>query len=352
MKMEKWDEAKNHFQEVLDTSKDPALDQSAEDYIEKIEKIKQMIALRSKKIFLTGTLGIQYDSNVLLVNSSNPTSGDPSKVGDVRYVTGGGVEYRPVYEDHHEFSVKTKADLIYSSKGDNVSADPLLYSLKVPYKYKGMISGKGYKLELVPGYEILRLDIDKSGATAGYLGAFGEKEAYLNSVTFDVLNNLVMSGDHIMGFNFKYRSDSSQNSSSQGTSSDSTATKLTLEWQNIFFFNQKKNLGLIGTLGYSTNKSSSNLSYNRFDISAMGLFPIAYEFQGVGGITYYQATYPDKSESRADNDIGITLAATRPLYPWLNMSLVGTYTDNQSNLAANTYSKYLVMTVFSANWSL
>lgn len=353
MKMEKWDEAKDHFQETLDTSKDPALDQSAEDYIEKIERIKQMLVLKSRKWFLTGTIGMQYDSNVLLVQSSSPTAGDPSKVGDYRYLTGGGVEYRPIYEDNYEFSIKTKGDLIYSSKGDNVSADPLMYSIKFPYKYKGMLWGKGYKLEVVPGYEMLRLDIDRSGANSGYIGAFGEKEAYLNSMTLDLLNNIVINNDHIMGVNLKYRSDSSQNSTVTGTASDATATKIGLDWQNIFFFNQKKNLGLIGTAGYSMNKSSASLTYNRIDLSAMALFPVPYEFQGVGGISYYQASYPDKTpQSRTDNDIGLTLALSRPLYPWLNWSVVGTYTDNQSNLTANTYNKYLLMTVLTANWSL
>jgi len=351
MKLEKYDEAKNHFQEVLDTSSDPALDQSAEDYVEKIERIKQFLAEKAKKIFLTGSLGLQYDSNVLIVSSSSADAGDPSKVGDYRYITGGSIEYRPLYEPQQELSVKARGDLIYSSKGDNVTADPLLYTLKAPYKYKSQVWKRGYKLELTPGYEMLYLDKDSSGAEEGYFKAWREKDDYLKSVTFDVSNNLVMSDSHIMGVNIKYRNDQSESKTAVGDSNPS-AQKWTLEWQNIYFLNQRKDWGLIGTLGYSDNRADGkNLTYKRLDASAMALFPVGWEFKGVGGLSYYQSNYPDKSTSRVDDNITAKVALARPLYDWLNLSLIGSYTDNRSTSEVNAYNKYSIMSVLTADWA-
>ncbi len=353
MKLEKYDEAKDHFQEVLDTSSDPALDQSAEDYIEKIERLKAFLKQKSKKLFFSATIGMQYDSNVLLTNSSSSTSSDPSKIADTRTLGGISVEYRPVYADKYEFSVKGKTDYMYSTKGENAGADPLLYSVKAPYKYKSTLFGKGYKLEVVPGIEKLLLDEDKSGATSGITGAYGQKDNYLYSTTFDWLNNFVMADDHIMAVNLKYRTDRNDSQTAVGDS-DPTATKWGLNWQNILFFSSKKNLGLIGDLGYSMNKATGkSLTYNRYDASAMMLFPVPWEFQGVGGIAYYQANYPDKTpQSRTDSNLALSLNFIRPLTDWLNMTVSGSYTNNASNLDANTYNKYLLMTVFTANWSL
>lgn len=353
MKMEKYDEAKTHFQEVLDTSNDPALDQSAEDYIEKIERLKTFLKLKAKKFFFTASGGLQYDSNVLLVNSSSSSAGDPSRIADTRYLTGLSVEYRPVFEEKMEFSLKTKTDLIYSSKGDNAGADPLLTSLKAPFKYKGNLLGKGYKLEVIPGYENLQLDEDKSGATGDFFKALNEKELYLHSYTLDVMNSFVMKDSHILGINIKYREDYSESHISVGDNNP-TATKFNLGIQNMFFFNDKKNLAFIGDLGYTINQAKGkSLTYNRYDVSAMMLFPVPWNFQGVGGIAYYTANYPDKSsEKRTDNDIAVSLNLIRPLKDWLNLTVGGTYTDNQSNLSANTYNKYVFMAVLTANWSL
>jgi hypothetical protein len=352
MKMEKWDEAKNHFQDVLDTSKDPALDQSAEDNIEKIEKIKQNIALKSKKIFLTGSLGMQYDSNVLLVNSSSPNSGDPSRIGDNRYVTGASVEYRPLYEDNHEFSVKGKGDLIYSSKGDNVSADPLMYVLMASYKYKGLLWGKGYKLEVHPEYRLLNLDIDRTGATGGYFSSFSEKENYLGVVGIGMKNNFVMKDTHIMGINLWVANGTALNSSASGAN-DSTGIAKQLDWENIFFLSPKKDLFFMGKITYFDLKANgSSLTNTRYAASGMLGFPLPYEFQGIGGLSYAMVNYPDKTpQTRDDKEAIATFMLARPVLPWLKGSLVASYTDNKSNLDANTYNKYLIMTVFTANWS-
>jgi hypothetical protein len=296
---------------------------------------------------------MQYDSNVLLVNSSTPDSGDPSKVGDYRYVTGLGAEYRPYYSETQEFSLKARDDLIYSSKGDNVTADPLLYSLKAPYVYKGVLFGKGYKLEAAPGYELLYLDTDKSGATGGYLSSYTDKEEYLESLTLDLNNNFVMNDNYILAVNFKYRSDKNQTPTATGTS-DPTASKWTLEWQNINFLNSTKDIGLVSTLGYTLNKSSGlTLTYNRYDLSAMVFFPVPYRITGAGGIAYYHADYPDDVPLvRTDNDLALNLTLMRPLNSWLSASLSGNYTDNQSTFDAYAYKKYLIMAVLTANWSL
>src|SRR5262249_26430019 len=104
----RYEPAKVSFQEVLDTSNDPKMDQSAEDYIEKIDRILAFIRNKEKTFLFNFTTGMQYDSNVLSVNTSDPSTGSATDVADMRTIMGGSAEYRPVYTKETEFSAKLR----------------------------------------------------------------------------------------------------------------------------------------------------------------------------------------------------------------------------------------------------
>ncbi len=83
----------------------------------------------------------------------------------------------------------------------------------------------------------------------------------------------------------------------------------------------------------------------------MSIFPLVFGFSGLGGIAYFNADYMKRTDGRKDANLAYTVGASRPLLPWLNLSLIGSYTDNQSTLTANTFNKYMLMSAFTANWS-
>ncbi|MGE3973481.1 MAG: tol-pal system YbgF family protein [Bdellovibrionales bacterium] len=347
----KYDEAKNSFQEVLDTSSDPALDQKAEEYMEQIDKAKAYAKNSEKKWFLGMTAGMQYDSNVLLVNSSSPSSSDPSQVADYRYLTGFSAEHRALYSKEYELSIKGRADLMYSTKAENVAADPLAYSLKVPYKYKGMLFQKGFTVTATPGYEVLNLDENRSGANKDYISTIPEKDLYLTSYTGDLATMFVMTQDWFTGLTLKLRSDYSSSKAATGDN-DPTAFKYTLTYNNMLFLNTKKNQAVLADIGFTDNRSlGKNLTYNKYDLAATYMHPLFYDIQGIFQLAMYQSNYPDKSGGRTDTNTTMLLNFSKPLLEWLSLSFGGNYINNQSTLTANTYNKYTITTTLSANYS-
>ena len=236
----KYERAKQSFQEVLDTSQDPRLDEKAEAMMEQIDKIMEYAKLRKTKFFVQLVSGIQYDSNILLVADSNPQQASPSEIGDNRFVGGGSVYWRPIFDQKYEFGVKAKADVLYTFRTQFAQADPLLYNLTAPFVLKSQIFNKSIRSEIRPGYEILNLDTTNSGS----------KKAFMNSILMDWNNSLVMNDNWISSYNLRFRRDDFPDAASQN------ANRYTLNLNNIYFLDPKKTRGVIGDLGYTLNDAS------------------------------------------------------------------------------------------------
>ncbi len=338
----KYEEAKIAFQEVLDTSSDPKLDERADEYIDRINSAIRFAANKEKTFLVGFSLGSQFDSNILL-DPVQAEQGTPTNGGGTRMIAGGSLAWRPYYEKNGEFSIAAKTDLIYSSDSKFIAADPLLYGVKAPYKYKGMLFGKGTQIEIAPGTEILYLDTTKSGT----------KKLYSNATTFDFLNMFVMKEDWIQAFNFKWRADKPTDDivAAGGSDNDSTGTKISLNWNNILFINKKKTKGYITDLTYASNKATGKqLTYTRFDLGLGYLFPVPMELSGMVQAVYYSATYPEHSATRADSNIAVNASLSRPIKEWLNTALALNYTTNQSNVKTSAYQKYSATLVFSSNF--
>ncbi|HEX4925722.1 MAG TPA: hypothetical protein VFV50_16635 [Bdellovibrionales bacterium] len=350
----RYEPAKDSFQEVLDTSQDPKMDQAAEDYIEKIEGILYFIRNKEKQFFITASIGAQYDSNVLLVNTSDPSTGTATDVADTRTVFGAGFEYRPVYTKETEFSAKIKTDMIFSQKSTNVLADPFLVALKLPYKHKGMLWGKGYRMELTPGYEILKLDVDQSGASKSMFAALGDKENYLNSITLDWVNTRIMTDDWYTSYNLKLRSDAVGNEagSSAAGDNDPSAFQATFTWNNMWFMNKKKTTAWVTDLGLTQNSAKGkNLAYTKLSGSASYMMPWVWDMTAMGNLTLYHSQYPQRDPSaRQDTNAAATVMVLKPVTDWLKTSLSVNYTLNESNVSSSKYNKLLGMLLFSGEW--
>lgn len=330
-----YEKAQIYFQEVLDTSQDPKMDEQAEQYIEKIQRLLQFARNKQKKFLGELSAGVQYDSNILLVSDSSADQSAASDIGDTRYSGGAGLMWRPVFEKEYEFGIKARGDLIYTSRPNFFQADPLLYSLTAPFIYKGQVLNKGAKIEVKPGYEVLYLDLNNDRV----------QDLTMYSVTADSLNTLIMSDTWFSSLNLKYRQDKFPNGATQD------ADKWTLNTNNIFFFNAKKTQGLSTDLSYVMNDAKgSSYKYNRFDIGANYLAPLPWEIQFIGGIVFYSADYVNDPTKRLDNNTTLSAVFSKPLLPWLSGVVMGNYTKNSSNITARSYSKYTAGTFLSANF--
>lgn len=333
----RYEQAKPNFQETLDTSSDPRLDEKAEEYIEKIDRILMFAKNKAKQFLFSAKLGTVYDSNVLLTANSTADQASPSSIGGPRAIVGGSIHWRPIYEKAHEFGLKLNTDYYYTFTSSLAQADPFLNNLNAPYVYKGMLWGKGYKLELKPAYEILNLDANNDGT----------KERYMDSIVFDCSNTLVMNENWYSSYNLKSRKDTV--SSSTGLN----AVKVTLNFNNIFFFNKKKTVGVVADGGLTSNNAEGrDNKFSRFDIGGTYLTPGPWETQATAGLAFFQANYSESSTGRADSNFTLATSMSKSLYDWLSGNINASYVINNSNQSANAYKKYTIGIQFAADYSL
>ncbi|MCB0408135.1 MAG: tetratricopeptide repeat protein [Bdellovibrionales bacterium] len=338
---EKWDESQTSFEQVLDTSEDPRMDEKAEEYIEKIANIKAWNKKKEKPFTLVAMVGAQYDSNVLLSPDGVASQGSTIE-GDMRGVLMGQLQYRALYERSHEFVPTAMTYYQRSSKDSVSSADVFLNNIALPYTYKGTALGKGYKFTAKPAYELINMDVNEDGT----------REVVLNSIIANFDNTFVMNDRWIASYIFEARQDDSQLTTSTNDD-DADAIRYTLKTKHINFLNEKKKKLLISNFAIVYNDANGkNKKYQRFELGATYMKPINWwESTWNLGLAIYQLNYPDASTARKDLNATLTTGITRPVYDWLNFGVTATYTNNNSDVSTNQYSKYTVMTNFTSNYS-
>ena len=339
-----YEKAKPHFEYVLDTSEDPKLDERAEQLIERIASILFFAKQKETKFFLNATLATQYDSNILLLSNETLQQDTSTEDSGLRLIGIGGFKYRPVFGKHHEFS--TDLDLAYYYSLDDAfsSADPFQATLSTPYTYKGKVWNKGYKLDVTPGYELLYMDALNTGS----------RDNILKSTKIDIDQTFVMSERWFAKYSFGFRIDDSQLAVTDAAD-DQSAKKYTLETTQTFILDKGKTRMAIGGLGFTINSADgANNNYFRYDLSASYIRPLkvsSWDLSWVASLSYYNQNYGDRDDNRKDNNFALSNTLSKPLGEKYSVSVTADYTNNNSNVTANTYNKYTIMTSFSANHS-
>lgn len=340
-------QARDHFQTVLDTSRDPKLDQRAEEAIEQILRLQQFEAERAKKWYLTATVGLNYDSNVLQISDSQLDTGSASDTIGYRFLQQASLRYRPIYEADKEFAAQLDLLNMYSvddsfqSDQDLRNADPLVATLTLPYTRKGLLLGKGHKIDFVPGFETIYMSIENN-----------ENKAILNSYLFNILNTVIMSENWFANYNLEMRYDQSGLDSSTGTN-DSSAFKAKLGWGNYFFLNQDKTRIVTADAGYTSNQAKGdNAVYDRLDL---GLGYVGQTFWNMtynAKISYFQLSYTKNTNGRADNSYTGSFALSKKLTERYSSGLLTSYNRNDSNVESNRFDRISVMLTLSGAWNL
>lgn len=325
---EKYEASKGAFEKVIDTSGDPRLDQQAEDYIDRIASAMAFQKMRENKWTVTGTLGLMYDSNVLLTPDSS--SATATNVADARLVTSLDLQYRPILSEKNEFSPHASANLTNSSKNTAAPADPFIYTLAAPYSHNVEIGKKRGRITATPGYELLYMDPSSTGT----------KQKELTSYYLTLDGTLVNSKTWISSYTLEYRSEDSSDASSVGPD-DMDATKYTLRTVQTLMIDKKK--AIMPTLGYIKNSAKgTNKIYSRYDLGITYAAPMMWEMTWTAGLAYYNMKYPNVP--RTDTNYALNLGLSKPVREWVIWGLTGNYTKNGSTVAANEYNKYLIMT--------
>lgn len=340
---EEYSEAKTSFQAVLDTSKDPLLDERAEAYIEQILRAQQIADERSHRWTLSASVGEMYDSNILLTSNSQRDSGTATNAAGWRSLLSGSARYRAIYTDTNEFAGQVDLVTLYSVndsfKSDQSirNADPTVATLTLPWTHKGVWLGKGHKLDIIPGYESTIMSIEGN-----------ESKIILNSALFSVANLFVMNDRWFSSQLFDARLDQSQLTSSVGDD-DASAVKVRFGTTNLLFLNDKKDQILIPEGGLTFNQAKGkNATYTRLDLGVGYLMPWKWETTANFKLGYFYLDYAQKGPERTDNSLTFTSGLSKKLSEIWSGGLLGSYNMNQSNETPNTYNKFTVLATLSA----
>ncbi len=338
-----YEASKEQFQKVLDISKDPKLDASADAYIETILRLMQFEAERKRKWTLSATLGLNYDSNILQISDSQMDTGTASNTAGYRVLQQGSVKYRPVFSEKKEWATQLDLVNMYTLddgfKYDSTlhKTDPMLATLTLPYTFKGLVGGKGLKADIVPGYESLYMAVE--GDTP---------EEILTSYILNSLNTLVMSENWFSSYNLEMRYDASKLSSSTGVN-DSTAFKAKLGFGNMLFLNKEKNQILTADLGYTSNQAKgANVVFDRIDLAVGYIGPAFWEMTYNPKISYFMLNYTQNSNGRTDHSYTASCALSKKINDTFSSAFMMSYNINQSNVDSYTFKRLSGMITLTA----
>ncbi len=339
----RWELARTEFQAVLDESNDAVLDQRAEDYIEQILRMQQVEAERSRRWTLSGTIGEMYDDNVLLSSDSDRDRGNATNTAASRALLQGTAKYRAIYEENNEWAIQMDAmtmisvDQNFQTSQAISNSDATIAGLTLPWTHKSVINGRGYKLDVIPGFETTYMSIENN-----------EWKSIYNSYVLNFQNLFVMKENWFTNLNIDLRQDVSGLSSSTGDD-DSTAFKSKVTWANINMpFTDKRQI-LLSDLAYTNNNSlGKNSVFNRIDLGIGFICPWKWETTFSSKLGVFLLEYPQNATGRRDNNLGLTLGLSRKISEKLTTGFNASYTINNSNVEVNQYKKFTTLLTLSA----
>lgn len=335
---EQYDPAKKSFETVIDTSQDSAMDAQAEEYLERIANAMLFAKMREKMWSLSAVVGVMYDSNVLLAPDNAADQGTATNIGDVRLLTAAELGARPVFNQHHEWQVTGSANLTNSSKNSAAKADPWFYNVTAPYSYKGVLFNKGYRFTLKPAFETLYMAIDG-----------GTKTNVLRSGVVTLDNTFVMTRDWFSTYSLEWRAD---DASGEGNEDDnnSDANKYALRTVQALFLDKAKKSVVMGNLGFVVNAAKgANRKYQRYEMGANLVRPTSWNASWSAGLNAYQARYQSADPRREDLNVTLSAGLSKPVREWVTWGVLASFTRNNSNQDAYSYSKYLLLTTATFN---
>jgi hypothetical protein len=234
----------------------------------------------------------------------------------------------------HELFLKANAGLTNSKKDKSAPADPYLFSLAAPYSFKGTLGKKAFKFTLKPGYEMLYMA--PSGSST--------KVSTLNSYFVLLDTTFIMNPTWFANYTFEYRGDDSQLASSVGAE-DADAAKYSLRTNQTVFLDKSRKRALIGSAGYVRNAAKGkNKNYSRIEGGVTFARPWKWDTTWSVGLSFYKLDYPKATPGRDDFNLSLSSGLSKPVKEWLIWGLSGSYTKNDSNVTAQEYSKFTIMT--------
>ncbi|MEI7973825.1 MAG: tetratricopeptide repeat protein, partial [Bdellovibrio sp.] len=349
---EKYNEAKDAFEFVLDQSTDPALDRQADSYIEQIANILSFQEKQKKPWTLSFNAGLLSDSNILSAATNTAT-----EQSGYRISIGAGVDYRFRYKEKSESSLRwSVSDLnsIWNSRFQYIDSfqryDPLVTSLTNLWKWRRKWGQTPVQIGLTPGFETIHMDVD-GVSNQDFLTRFyslRRRELILSSIVLKNDYSFVIRPQWLSTPSIEIRSDTSMIESSE--EEDQKALKMNLNWNNAWFMDEKLSRGHLFDIGAIVNSAlGNNQKFQRWDLSYSYITAIFKESGLSARLNFAGIKYPNHSSSRSDSQINASLGLRTPLgKKWVWANSLG-HSINSSNIDSFQYSRTTLQSSFE--WS-
>jgi hypothetical protein len=221
------------------------------------------------------------------------------------------------------------------------NADPTILTFTVPWTYKGVLLGRGYKLDIAPGYESIYMSVENN-----------ENKEIIGSILLNVSNLLVMNETVFSNFNAEIRKDQSNLASSTGDN-DSSAIKVKLINTNTIFVNSEKTQIVQTETALTMNQAQGlNTSYNRVDLGLTYVRPVMWDTVANAKLGFFYLNYPQNPNERTDTSWTLSAGASKKLSELYTVGGITSYNINSSSVDANQYKKWSAMVTLSAFWGL
>jgi tetratricopeptide (TPR) repeat protein len=335
----KFQEAKDKFQYVLDTTKDAGMDTRAELQIEEIIAIERFQEESKKNFSFSAYTGMMYDSNVLNIADNNSSL----DLKSYRLMYGGSVDYKAIYTPKHTLIPRFAISDIYSldtSFGSDTtlqSADPLNAELSTPYSYNFTWNNKAAALTLVPAYSQIYMSLDENSRDLIYSSASLGTQ---------------LSTSHFEKWMNTYRFDFSSDTFHPATTpeNDQSALKFGLNLSTTRFFDNTGYKTLSFLLAYTLNDATGiNSKYDRYMLSVAGTYPLAEKMLAYSKLDYTAQDFSKSVTNRSDTGFIVTAGSSYELKTNLSLNFSAQYNDNSSNVELYDYNKFVFMTMISYN---
>lgn len=334
---ENYESALASFENALDTSQNPKLDNKIDAYIEKTLKAQAFNDSIKFKNTLSYFIGLGHDSNIINLNKDNFTDVD---LGSYSALYGLSYSYRLIHKMNYsvipEVSISDNYSMDTSFKATSTiqSSDALQWGFLIPWKFKVSMASANDSMDIHLGFKNIMLPSENS-----------KRDSAIHSFYVVTKSDLHFSSYYTVSPQLSFSKDTSLLTYLDPLD-DQSALKIEFVLGNKYLVEESHQL--LANLIYETNKADgANASYNKYGIHTGAQFSFIDRVYFGPYLKYLETDYYDRATERHDRNTMFSFDLTK--YFSGSQSLAFTL-SRSSNSSSNDLNNYQDL-AFSLVWS-
>nr|BFD60198.1 hypothetical protein CKG001_23050 [Bdellovibrio sp. CKG001]BFD63610.1 hypothetical protein BdHM001_22910 [Bdellovibrio sp. HM001] len=343
MQQQKFPEARSSMEYVLDNSKDPRLDRSAEELLNQIDKMQAFYESKKEKYRFTGFIGAVYDGNVLNVAENNVTT----DVKALRLNYGASAlaiwKRTPTSDFGTQIGISDYYSTNTSFQGDAVlqTADPLQLDLSLPFHKEFEFSKRSLNWELVPTYRSIYMS--PTGGT---------RSEVIRSLGVNTTLAAPVQSDMLMAVRLEASKEETLLDSSVGDD-DQSGLRYGMTLLPTWILDLKGEKSLTLDAGYLINQAEGrNYRYKRSSVGLTYAFAAWWKSNASLRAEYSSQNYDEAVTTRIDSNPIVTAAFNKDLKRNVNWLMSVQYNVGDSDEDSYDYNKFVVTSLFTFTHSI